>query len=279
MENVQYIFCDPGTANFGLVLVKFVLGKIQVYNKTLNFHGDIFNELYQLEEHILSVEKPLKVFLETNHFRNNPALTQDLATVTASLQAFLLMKFGFKFGEMEVYERPSMCIARDLGIPPGFDRTSKKHIVTEAFRRVFKTKTPPTNHEADAFAAGAAIISGDKDIKVEKNLRIVCETFLENVDQIFKLHSPETYIAKPVRKHRVRARRPQKRKAKMLANNSKLPASHVPDSEGSGDDPDSFRISFSGSADPEHPGDGTLRQHGPVDVQRPDVAEFPDFDL
>lgn len=276
MQKVQYIFCDPGTANFGMVLMKFVLGKVEVYNRTLNFNKSVFSELHQLKEHILSVEKPLKVFLETNHFRNNPALTHDLATVTASLQAFLLIHFSLAPGELEVYERSSLCISRELGIPKNTERNDKKHIVTEAFKRVFKTKIAPTNHEADAFAAGAVIITSNKDLKVEKNLRTISETFLENVDEILKLHCPETYIPDSGVKHRVRSRRTKKRKTKVLANNRKLPKHNVPGTKRPGNDPNTFRVYFSGDSDFEHSGDGTLRQHGTVDLPGPDLAECED---
>lgn len=258
MELVECIFCDPGTRNFGVVLLKFVNDKIQVFNCTIDCHDNIFTEIYALEKYILSVKKPVRVFMETNLFRNNYSLTAKLANVTASLQAFLLVKFGLKPGELEIYDRPSMTIAKDLGFPSGFNREAKKNVVTEAFKKIFNTKKPPTNHEADAFAAGASIIVENSQIKVEENLRKLCRTFLDHVSEIFKLHHPELESTRTVRHTRVRSRRPKRNKSKVLANKRQLPVGDIPGLPGHADDNQSVRICLTGDSDSEHDGDGAL---------------------
>lgn len=223
MQNVSYVFVDPGTTNFGIVLMA-VNGKDDIdYRKyTLCIKdGDIYEEVVILKKIIASVKAPVYLYYEENSFPQKPSFSNKLAGMIGACEATLITSFNLQSHEIFSKGIPAITLKTALGLRS--DDKAKK-IINQAFTTV----TPfdkATLHESDAFCAGALIVlenSKDPSVGHHQDVIDICQLFWDNVSEIRKSHYPEDR-SKPTEPQRaIQSRRAHTPKAHALVRSTPL---------------------------------------------------------
>lgn len=211
----KYIFVDPGIRNLGVLIIGFVNNKVQLANRTIDCSSGRFQEITELDKYVSEIEKPFYFFVETNYFRENPEITKKINTTIGALQFFLIDRYKLGAKDIIFHEKPAKAVAQFYGLIG--DRQWKKSVINQAFHLTFKAREV-TNHEADAFAAGACIILQDSSIEVEKDLRELAEIFQENVRKISQSDNPKNNERYADSERWLRSWRSKKRTTQMLAD-------------------------------------------------------------
>lgn len=179
MDNVKYIFIDPGLANFGLVLLSTKNGTVTVRKMTIDIGKNVMDEMTAIEKLITGLDLPVYVYSEENFFQKSPNLSNDLAVAVSCLEAFLIMKFNLKNGDMVSSSIMATNLKQRLKL---IKNDNAKKIIQQAFLNVTDFKKC-TFHESDAFCAGAVLVSQDSK-QHNKDIVELCELFLYYVDQL-----------------------------------------------------------------------------------------------
>lgn len=193
MENVEYVFVDPGTTHLGIVLMKFKDNEVIVRKETLQVTMDLASVDNALSPICKSCSDDLIMFFEDNHFMNSPDLTKKLSVVCAYVECFFVNLNKWNIAGMRTYHMLSSHISRKYNLNQ-LGRNKKKEVMKNAFLQTFGL-TSCTDHEADAFAAGAAIVKWkpgqfDYSKDFDKKLKDLTEIFYDYVRFSLNSYTP-----------------------------------------------------------------------------------------